>query len=85
MYNTVYLGLTKTQLPLHYLHISACSRNSFLYEVSHLSVPVPSCLSISQENSYPDCKSIQIIFLSRDTSIPLPTLLHEENIAFLWK
>ena len=45
----VNLRLSKTQLPLQYLHNAASSRTCFHYEVSHLSVLF--CLSLlSQEN-----------------------------------
>jgi hypothetical protein len=36
-------------MPLQYLAQLCCSRTYFLYEVSHLSVPVLVCLLLSEE------------------------------------
>ena len=59
----VNLRLTKTQLPLQYLHSSACSRTCFHFEVPHLSVLF--CLTLlPQENRQTAGKRIQNIVLT---------------------
>ena len=83
-YKHVNLRLTKTQMPLQYLHSSACSRTCFLYEVSH-SVPVLACLPLSQENRYSAGKPIKKYFRKEHLHTTTSYYNKKEPLSLIWK